>query len=89
MKREIEELRDGNEEDQVDDSSKSHMLNELRSRVTTQNELIHKLKDHIANYRRIEGDYLLLKQENEQAEVQKKALKQELELAKLKARPVS
>jgi len=73
----------------MDESTRSYILNELRSRVATQNELIQKLKDHIAHYRRIEGEYLLLKQENTQAEIQIKELKQKLELSQTLTKPVS
>lgn len=78
-----------NEKDLYEETNKKFLIEELKSRVSTQNELIVRLKEHVANYRRMEEEYLRLKKENKEAFGMIQGLKEKLEVAQALNRPVS
>jgi hypothetical protein len=91
----LEVARGGQVETDEEDSSLRRkwkddkvLLGELRSRVNTQNDLIAKLRDHMAYYQRVEADWLRLKQVKVSLETTSKELQAKLDLAETLRKPV-
>jgi len=84
IKRELEKMK----KQLPSDDGNASLLEDLRTRLVTQNKIIKALNQHVSKLGGQEGENLQLKKENELLEYQMSELRKKLELAQAMGKPV-